>query len=544
MREHATRRPMPVEESILWKPLHDSHYIVASLQASDGGRRRIFIRQRVLADAQQASHAAHGRRIFGLLLGNLYECPVTNVNYLVIESMSEQTALSDDEVADGIGLALRKSQEGQGAHVLGWYRSVAVVSAAPPLSVAAVHATYFRQPWQTALVLADTASPSSGAFFLKDSVNSRWFYAPFLELTEHMPTGSAAKTTCIAWPQYLTAESVVLDVSARAVPPTPNVAERGKLTADSARADYSVPVERAQRAAPTVDKPVPAERTDPVWSPLTDRSETPAPKSAAVDNASEPTSLADRAVPTKQEEGLADRPSRPANEASDSSERGRSGFLRKASRKLYTVDDLDQRRASRGAMRLVSDDDDTTPSDSADQYIDLARAEGFFVAARFDAGTSSDLPETLWVLNEPYSGFLLTVATAGNEVVDATLHYNLHTDDAGLRRIPFPEHRDPESHTIYVRETCIESLRARCKRIRGTGALVREWKVSPAMSFITPGEWHAIAISSVDEARNRVSSLNATRVSELPEGVRTQFRLPASEEPPRDAGRVNETGGA
>ena len=37
MRDHVTRRPMPVEQSILWKPLRDSHYVVASLQPADSG---------------------------------------------------------------------------------------------------------------------------------------------------------------------------------------------------------------------------------------------------------------------------------------------------------------------------------------------------------------------------------------------------------------------------------------------------------------------------------------------------------------------------
>ena len=77
MRDHATRRAMPVEQSILWKPLHDAHYVVASLQARDGGRRKVFVRQQALAAA--AAHVrGHGRRTIGLLLGQFYECPVSN----------------------------------------------------------------------------------------------------------------------------------------------------------------------------------------------------------------------------------------------------------------------------------------------------------------------------------------------------------------------------------------------------------------------------------------------------------------------------------
>ena len=59
------------------------------------------------------------------------------------------------------------------------------------------------------------------------------------------------------------------------------------------------------------------------------------------------------------------------------------------------------------------------------------------------------------MLNEPYSGMLLAVVAANSQVVDTTLHYNLQTDGAGLTKTPFPEHRDHESTTIYVRETCV-----------------------------------------------------------------------------------------
>jgi hypothetical protein len=122
---------------------------------------------------------------------------------------------------------------------------------------------------------------------------------------------------------------------------------------------------------------------------------------------------------------------------------------------------------------------------------------------------------------------LLVVAAANEEVIDASLHYNLHTDDAGLLRTPFPEHRDPDSRTVYVREACTDALRLRCRQLRASKALVREWKVSPTISFLTPGEWQSVASSS-GVARHGpavVTELNDSRIADLPEGVRSQFHL-------------------
>ena len=54
--------------------------------------------------------------------------------------------------------------------------------------------------------------------------------------------------------------------------------------------------------------------------------------------------------------------------------------------------------------------------DEVGRYVDIARAEGFFVAAKYAAGEAGG-GETLWILNEPYSGLLLAVVAADSEVV-------------------------------------------------------------------------------------------------------------------------------
>ena len=183
------------------------------------------------------------------------------------------------------------------------------------------------------------------------------------------------------------------------------------------------------------------------------------------------------------------------------------------------------------SRRRVTDADDTVLGDDPGRYIELARTEGFFIASRFDTVSDSSRPEALWILNEPYSGMLLAVVATPSEVVDATLHYNLQTDDVGLSKTPSPEHRDVETKTIYVRETCADSLRARCRRLRATNALVREWKVTPRISFLTPGEWESLpSDGGINRGVDMIGYLNNARIAELPEGVRNQFHLVAGHE--------------
>jgi hypothetical protein len=530
---------MPLEQSIHWKPLRDPHYVVASLQPADGGRRKIFVRQQVVARVESLVHV-HGRRTVGLLLGQLYQCSVTGVDYLVVESISDHDVVRDEsELAAKVAEALSNRESERHGHflgsaddrmlVLGWYRGVHTVEARPSLTTAGVHVSLFSEPWQTTLVVSEGGSPD-GAFFLRDSVNSSWFFAPFYELLSHAPEPNQPKTALVNWPQYMTAEPVVPAVrdadpqgekAAPAVVQPPKRNEQSWLRRSPATQNV---VQRADLQDPDVELPDgPPSPASPLSATPTEtrdeqRQRDDAPMPAPQPAADRP--LTDRPAPRPIEPGLAD-----AGRGS----RERAGWRRtgKSSEKLSIVDDRDQRTSAPSSTRRISDDDDTAMGDDATRYIEIARAEGFFVAAKFDAAGGPTGTETLWVLNEPYSGLLLAVVSTNSQVVDATLHYNLQTDAEGLKKAPFPEHRDPESNTIYVRETCVDALRARCRRLRATNALLREWKVTPAISFLTPGEWESIPVAGTlaDRASHVLSDLNKSRIAELPEGVRSQFHL-------------------
>jgi hypothetical protein len=128
--------------------------------------------------------------------------------------------------------------------------------------------------------------------------------------------------------------------------------------------------------------------------------------------------------------------------------------------------------------RVVDDGEDTSASDHPYRYLALARREGFQVSANLEV-TVAEGSETVWLLNEEEFGLQITLVTSDVAVVDATLHYNIRVKDDAVLRATSPEHRHVDSRTIYVRESCVESLRARCRRLRATGALQRDWKVRP-----------------------------------------------------------------
>jgi hypothetical protein len=133
------------------------------------------------------------------------------------------------------------------------------------------------------------------------------------------------------------------------------------------------------------------------------------------------------------------------------------------------------------------------------------------------------IAESLWILNEPFSGMLLAVAAADDEVTDATLHYNLHTDDAGLLRTPFPGasrsrfENGVRAGNLYRRLAPAVSTAARNNAPRS-----RVEGFAPSR-FSHPGEWESVAAASDVARHGPAFGRRAERFSnrEHTEGVRS-----------------------
>jgi hypothetical protein len=715
---------MPVAASILWKPLRDPHYVLASLQAGGGGRRELFVSQRVLSTIQGLIRSTSGD-VLGLLLGHRFDCPLSGTKYVIIDGQTEVPSSGDDasSVRDALAKACARIN-GRGApELLGWYSASWTIDGRMSEAQASIHFASFSQPWQTALLVG--GSGDSGAFFLYDGLEARWFRAPFYELTESKGGRLAAKPTCVSWLEYITSDSVRVlpPVESIAVPagaaltPAQGAARRKsaltrareassqlvasvvapratklRLTAASSakalakRASTTVRVSadritriRAARVARAeerraADRELARLRSEQQAAELEARREAARlarereaarvaakreaervlaeqeaarklaqreaaqlrAKQEAERKAAEREAARLRAEQEAAARALAEREAaqlrakqEAARKAADEEaararaeqeaaarvvaerEAARIREERKAARELAerkeeqrraeqeavrraaeqeaarvraeqeaaeqeaarlraeqkaaralaereAADRLVQQRAARKAaeqeaarvqaeqralrefeereaervqaeqeaelrataerevarlraeldavtrsaadraarlraeqpepsaladlkratQNAVADLEDTTPFDSPYRYLALARREGFVVSENREDATS-EITETFWRLNEPASGLVLTVITSDEDVREAHLHYNLHVDDEAVLRATSPEHRDLSSGTIYVREGCIENLRARCRRLRATKPLEPEWKVMP-----------------------------------------------------------------
>ncbi|HEX6052728.1 MAG TPA: hypothetical protein VFZ21_25860 [Gemmatimonadaceae bacterium] len=619
---------MPVGMSIQWKPLRDSHYIVASLQPGGGGLRQIFVSQSALREIQDVVRGDPAQSVVGLLLGERFECSLTLTPYMRIESHAGVAAASLHERAVSDAIRTLRSKVGVGQReapeVLGWYCSSPSADPAVSRAHASVHASAFEERWQTVLIVGDGGN--AGAFFLYDGSETRWFQAPFYEMPDPKASTRAPKPTCIAWPAYVTTASVVrsnatpqhvpspsrhasrasrvltpgrqhtaafariivrvrrtpanaiagvgrvavaarrsvLDIatavggravaaSRRAIGGVARVraqwatrAAQRKAEADAARvreeerqakaaAERRAAREEAQRRAAELEKQRAAEAEARRAAEQEARqraaeeaerrraAEAEARRQAAEAEARRQAEAAEarRAAEAEAERIAAEESQRKAAEEearrkvaeeaqrkAAEEERRRAAEAEAARQAAEAEAEARQRAEEAEALRIslavaatrrrlarppvegsrreparavgaqMADHQDTKPSDRPDRYLALAMHEGFEVSVKTERGGPTS-PETFWLLHESESGLRLIVVTTDDAVRSASLHYNLRAGDDALLQSTAPEHCDPESRTIYGREECLHELRARCRRLRATGALERDWKVVP-----------------------------------------------------------------
>ncbi len=179
------RQPIPAARSILWSP-----------ESAGGGVQRpghmpfpVFLSQSALTAIHEhvATPARPGQGVLGFLLGDLCECPETNVSYLVIDAaLRLNQAIYGDRTRDVITRLWDRVQEQletQQAHLIGWYHTH------PPLPLSLTehdvetHEHYFGEPWQVTLLLGtDPEEPAAG--FFRAGSDESWLATPlpFYEL--------------------------------------------------------------------------------------------------------------------------------------------------------------------------------------------------------------------------------------------------------------------------------------------------------------------------------------------------------------------------
>ena len=209
-------RPMPIAASILWKPIDGP-------PEQDAGLIPVFMTQRALAAVHD--HCATTRETcFGLLTGNVYRAPETDLPYVIVESTIRLPGVIGDDAKAALMQGWVVAQDvvhRTGDQLVGWYRGRWSAETGLGPAEAERHAALFGQPWQLAVAVGACETTIGGV--LRRSASPDWAQEclPFYELVEpasFRPDGS--KPTRLRWDNYRTEETALVPLAALSVPMT------------------------------------------------------------------------------------------------------------------------------------------------------------------------------------------------------------------------------------------------------------------------------------------------------------------------------------
>src|SRR5437762_5444656 len=248
------RKTIPLARSILWSP-------TAAPGTAGGGRPGsipfpVFVPQSALAAVREhlATAPPPGQGILGFLVGDMCECPDTNVSYLIIDAALRlsQPIYGDrtTDVVTRIWDRIVAQVEATKGHLIGWYHTHAPLPVAMSPHDVETHEHYFAESWQVALVLGSDPDGQPIAGLFRAGSDEAWATTelPFYELlSEESFRPGGKKRSFVAWKNY------------RAYNP---VADRPFRTQPKQAEPAGAPPEPSppeQRAPPEAPEPEPAE---------------------------------------------------------------------------------------------------------------------------------------------------------------------------------------------------------------------------------------------------------------------------------------------
>ncbi|MFQ5746891.1 MAG: hypothetical protein ACE5HF_06685 [Gemmatimonadota bacterium] len=197
------RKPRPLLRSIRWRVAPEPGEASPDGGGSPEPPFEIFLTQSVLRDVERHLFADPETSGWGLLAGEVHECPVSGRRWVLgTDVLHGKGAFDEDggrQVPEEGELALHLKAEREGRVIVGWYHAH---EAGRPRFTArdrATNARVAREPWQFGLLLVREAGETAGAV-MHPAVSDGGAPVPFHEVVSNdalLPDGG--QRTCLAW---------------------------------------------------------------------------------------------------------------------------------------------------------------------------------------------------------------------------------------------------------------------------------------------------------------------------------------------------------
>ena len=244
---------------IAWTPGSDAYYIVAAMLRGAGTAAPLHVTQAAIQDLEANLQGSISALPFGLLAGALCVCPVTKLEYLLIDQITPSSSeLTAEDPAGQLATELRalaSSVERKGKVPIGWYMGGMDGELDLDAEAASMHREVFPHAFQVVLLHHESSRVERAAFIRYAVMSARFYPIPFVELLpESSSRGRPSEhRTAVRWTNYRTAEPVERLDTSPATPRQPAPANERPMS--SPRNSVKAWLEPLRRRSASTDVP-------------------------------------------------------------------------------------------------------------------------------------------------------------------------------------------------------------------------------------------------------------------------------------------------
>ncbi len=196
--------PFPDVRSVFWTPRGSG--LAGSSAVADGGLYEVVITQTVLRGLMEHVSRNGKQAQFGFLLGDLYRCPKSALQYAVIDSgIPSDEPFSEDAPGRCLETAWSAARERASRHsgvLVGWYHSHHLLGLDESEADREANQRYFAEPWQCGLlVVPDRRNTTGGVYRPGAPGDEKNRPGPFYELLDES-VGRGRARTVLEWTNY------------------------------------------------------------------------------------------------------------------------------------------------------------------------------------------------------------------------------------------------------------------------------------------------------------------------------------------------------
>jgi hypothetical protein len=192
--------------AIAWAPTQNSQNELARRLGSAIGATPLYLTQSAILELEAHLRESSSPLPFGLLAGDVCLCPHTQVEYLLIDTVTRaRIELTDDDPYAQLSEELRSLISEQAKHqrlAIGWYLGGLADDLTLDSEATDVHRELFPERWQIALLHGELSGAERGALVRFERTGNYWYSIPFFEEWNGAGRTKGERHTALRWANY------------------------------------------------------------------------------------------------------------------------------------------------------------------------------------------------------------------------------------------------------------------------------------------------------------------------------------------------------